>query len=429
MRQNKRLWFKLALALFITATVSDPSRAEEVVTLKRALTIALDRNPVLSAAQFSVASAQARVTQAVSAYLPQWNATGEYLYHRDETDLSSDDDNDTYAAGFSISQLVYDFGRTSNQIHNSRYQLNSSQSDLESVRIALIRDVKTVYFEVLKRQRLLEVSEEALQVKQRHLQQALALYQQGMRPKIDVTRSEAEVSQAELLMVQARYALQKARIALETRLGGPPVSGKYALAEVDRMLEMPEKLESLLVLAFKARPDMSNYQAQIQAAEATLLSVKRASWPSFNANGAYRFAGTDFPLNERWEAGLALKWELFTGFKRSGQISESEAGVRRLQSLLENRKLEATEEVTQAYLQVHEAIEAIRTAQTALRQAKENLDLAEGRYRAGVSNAIELSDAQVLYTQARSLLVQAVYDHLKAWAGLEFAVGGDLEKI
>ncbi|OGP61487.1 MAG: hypothetical protein A2V65_06200 [Deltaproteobacteria bacterium RBG_13_49_15] len=428
MRQNKHLWFKLALALFTTAIVSGQSGAEEVITIERALTLALDRNPVLSAAQSGVASAQARVTQAVSAYLPQWNATGEYTYYRDETDPSSDDDNDTYATGFSISQLVYDFGRTSNQIHNSRYELNSSQSELESVRIALIRDVKTAYFEVLKSQRLLEVSEEALQVKQRHLQQALALYQQGMRPKIDVTRSEAEVSQAELLMVQARYALQKARIALETRLGGPPVSGKYALAEVDRMLEIPEKLESLLVLAFKARPDLSNYHAQIQGAEATLLSVKRASWPSFNANGAYRFAGTDFPLNERWEAGLALKWELFTGFRRSGQISEFKAGVRQLQSLFENRKLEATEEVTQAYLQVHEAIEAIRTAQTALRQAKENLDLAEGRYRAGVSNAVELSDAQVLYTQARSLLVQAVYNHLKAWAGLEFAVGGDLEK-
>jgi outer membrane protein TolC len=82
------------------------------------------------------------------------------------------------------------------------------------------------------------------------------------------------------------------------------------------------------------------------------------------------------------------------------------------------------EEVTQAYLTVNEAEETIKTAETAFRQAKENLDMAEGRYKTGVSDSIELSDAQVLYTESRSSLVQAMYEHHKALAGLEFAVGG-----
>ena len=90
----------------------------------------------------------------------------------------------------------------------------------------------------------------------------------------------------------------------------------------------------------------------------------------------------------------------------------------------ENQVLSVIEEVTRAYLAVHEAEEAIYTAETALRQARENLDMAEGRYRAGVSDSIELSDAQVLYTESKSSLVQAVYEHHKALAGLEFAVGG-----
>ena len=84
------------------------------------------------------------------------------------------------------------------------------------------------------------------------------------------------------------------------------------------------------------------------------------------------------------------------------------------------------EEVTQAYLTVNEAVEAIKTSETAFRQAKENLDMAEERYKTRVSDSIELSDAQVLYTELRSSLVQAMDEHHKAQAGLGFAVGGRL---
>jgi outer membrane protein len=64
----------------------------------------------------------------------------------------------------------------------------------------------------------------------------------------------------------------------------------------------------------------------------------------------------------------------------------------------------------------------------ALRQAKENLAMAEGRYNAGVSDAIEFSDAQVLYTESRSALVQSIYTQYKAFAQLAYAVGGDINR-
>jgi outer membrane protein len=66
----------------------------------------------------------------------------------------------------------------------------------------------------------------------------------------------------------------------------------------------------------------------------------------------------------------------------------------------------------------------VRNSGVSSRQAKENLNMAEGRYKTGVSDSTELSDAQVLYTESRSSLVQAMYEHHRALAGLEFAVGG-----
>ncbi|MEW5909584.1 MAG: TolC family protein [Thermodesulfobacteriota bacterium] len=432
MRELNPVRMEVILAIVFWMILPFSTRAEEVITLEKALETALARNPVLKAAESDVAASRARVTQATSAYYPQVNATGGYSYRHNETESALPNGSgrkEEYSGGLLVSQLLYDFSRTSGLLKSSRQSLIADRYDLDAVRNTLIRDVKIRYVEALKRQQLEDVSRKALNVRIEHLELARALYRQGMRPKIDVIRSEAEVSQAELSLVQARYALQQARVGLETVLGGSPAQGKYLLAETGPILQTPAGLDSLLSLAYRRRPELFNYEARIRAAEETRNSIGRSSWPNLNADGAYLYSGTEFPLDDRWEAGVSLKWELFTGFRRTGRIHEAEAEIRGLQALMENRKLQVAEEVTQAYLQVYEAREALKTAQTGLKQAKETLDLSEGRYRAGVGNAIEISDAQILHTQAQNSLVQAVYDHLKAWAELEYAIGEDLSKL
>ena len=122
---------------------------------------------------------------------------------------------------------------------------------------------------------------------------------------------------------------------------------------------------------------------------------------------------------------MELSWDIFTGYKRTGQESEARAEIKRLKSLVDEERLVVTQEVTQAYLGLKEAQESIKTAEVGVRQAKENLEMARGRYKEGESNAIEFNDAQISYTKARSSLVQATYAFCKAWAELEYAMGGD----
>jgi outer membrane protein TolC len=298
---------------------------------------------------------------------------------------------------------------------------------LEISEKTLIRDVKQAYYEILKNQQLVEVGQENVALRKQQLAQANALYNEGMRPRIDVTRAEVQISQAELTLLNDRYSLRRSIIALETLLGGPPVAGTYSLAEENPTVPIPAALEPLVDLAFQSRPELSALDAQLKAAQAGIKAAKRSTYPDLSANGAYHKTGETFPLeDDRWQVGLSLTWPLFTGFRRTGQVSESQADVNRIVAQLTNRKLAVIEEVTRAFLLVQATREAINTSEIALRQAKENLAMAEGRYKTGVSDAIELSDAQVLYTESRSALVQAIYEQYKAFAGLEFAVGGRL---
>jgi len=440
MRNGFKYSICTGLIFFIAILVNTvQSPASEPITLDNAVTIALGKNPFLSASRSQVDAARARNTQAAASYLPQVNATGEYNHIWSDADNSSDqamgsltnnvsrnteDDYNNYSANLTVTQLVYDFGRTPAQIGKSRHGFDSSRNNFEAEKKNLVRDVKDAYFEALKKQALLDVSKESFQLRKRHLEQAIALYKEGMRPRIDMTRSEVEVSQARLKLVTAKYDLQKAMITLERLLGGPPVSGEYSLVKEDQVSKTSGNLSMLVKLAMKKRSELSSLESQIKASETGMLSVKRSSWPSLNAKGSYQSSGNDFPLNNNWKAGLFLKWELFTGFRQSGQLNESRAETNRLKALLDYRKLIVTEEVTQTFLKVHETKEAINAAEIALRQAKENLALAQGLYESGESDAVEFSDAQVLYTESKSYLIQVVYNHQKAWAGLEYALGG-----
>jgi outer membrane protein len=121
--------------------------------------------------------------------------------------------------------------------------------------------------------------------------------------------------------------------------------------------------------------------------------------------------------------GVNLSWPLFTGFRTQGKIAESRAEIDKLKARLRQSELQIFNEVSVAYLGLNTTIEAIGTSEFAVKQAQENMDLADGRYRNGVGNAIEYSDAELALTQARSNLVQASYQYHQQMAELDHAVG------
>lgn len=220
----KQISTSLIVSFLTVITASVNIYAADVVTLEKAIAIALKKNPSLVASQSDVDAAQARVTQAASSYYPQVNASAGYDHSRTDVNsgLGKSSNLDNYSAGFSISQYVYDFGKTPAQVKKSGQNLESTKNNLKTTEKTLVRDVKQSYFEALKNQQLVNVRQEALDVRKKHLEQSRALYREGMRPKIDTTRGEVEVSQAQLRLVVARYGLQRSMIALEKLLGGPP---------------------------------------------------------------------------------------------------------------------------------------------------------------------------------------------------------------
>lgn len=418
----------ISIVLMIVGTIS-AGAGDNVLTLDTIVETAIRKNPGITYTQQEVEAARARVMQATSAYLPQVSAVTDYSrLNTWKTNVFTGNDfrgqYDYYRVGISVSQYLYDFGQTSGKVDSSRYALSASEQNVVKTVADTVRDTKKVYFEVLKRQNLVKVSQESIRIQEEHLNQARAFYQAGIRPKIDVTKSETEYANSRLTLIRTEYALNSSRFDLETLLGGPPAPGPYQLADVPIMTTAElSNLQTLIQEANERRPEISGIKDQIKAGQAMLSSSEGSRWPTISANAGSSWENREFPLEDYWQVGLSLSWPLFTGFRTQGKIAEYRAEIDKLLAKLKQTELLILNEVSVAFLGLNTAIEAIGTSEQAVKQAQENLDLADGRYRNGVGNAIEYSDAELALTQAKSNLVQAAYQYYQQTAELDHAVG------
>ncbi len=424
----------LLALLLASCGAASPARAAEpedaaVLSLEQVVQTALKRNPGLAASQEDVAVSEAQLTQTSSAYWPQLSAQSGYSrqwYENARSALSQggvQGQYNNYQGGLTVSQYLYDFGQTSGRVEKGRQTLESSRQGLAKTRFDLVRDVKNAYYEVLKQEELVGVYQESLRVQKEHLRQAQAFYKAGVKARLDVTNSELAVANTDLQLLQAQLSLDTARVSLESILGGPPAPGPYRLARLPEARVELAAPEQLVRDALKLRPEVASLQAQLRAAQAQLQTAQGGYWPSLNANASWGYQNTDWPLQEGWLAGASLSWPLFNGLRTQGAVSEAKAGIRKIEAQIAQIELGVRQDVTVAVLRVRQTGQTTETARLALRQARENMALADSRWKVGAGSYIEYSDAQNLLTQAKGNLVQATYLRWQALADLERALG------
>jgi len=419
-----------AVAMVVHGAIAESTQPAK--TLAECLTIAEQQHPSLKAASASVDAGRARVWQAVSNYLPQVNAN--YNATRQKTNPITSAfgvgavESRTYnlfTAGGSLTQVLFDFGRTLDSIRAAQASEQALQADLSTQRETVILNVKQGYFNVLATQRLLAVADETVRQNQKHLEQAQARFNVGLAAKFDVTQAQVQVANAELNQVTARNNVAVARETLRNALG---LTGPLDFDVVDTfdVHQVSITEEEALAAAYGNRPEIQSLRAQQQAAANQITALKKDYLPSVQGNADYKFLGTDSPSKDLWDVMANINLNLFNGGLTTAQIGEQKANLSNLKFSEEVLRQSVALEVRQAVLNLQQAAESIRVSKKALQQARENLDLAEGRYKTGVGNIIELTDAQASLTTGEANHVQALYNYKTTVAALEKATARQL---
>lgn len=422
------------LILCLILTISCKARAEEIIqkdellNLERCIEIAVKIHPDISAALYTVDANKSRVGQAKANYYPQLNSA--YNYSRispittPEKKVSSGAGNafSQYASDITLSQDVFDFGKTNTQVNIQKLNLDSSRSDLENMIELIILNVKASYYGLLKAQRNRDVGEETVKQYQQHLDQAKGFYKVGTKPKFDVTKAEVDLSNARLSLIQLKNAFQIAKVNLNNAMGVPDAP-QYTVEDNLSFQKYEATLEDSIEKAYKNRPDLQSIIAKKKAAEEFIALSKKGYYPILTGNAAYNWLGEEYPMGHGWNAGVGVSFPIFSGFLTKYQVDESTANFYVLQNNEESLKQTIYLEVQQSFLTLRAAEEAIPTAELVVKQAEENRDIANGRYAVGVGNPLEVTDAEVALSNAKTNYNQALYVYKIAIASLEKAVG------
>ena len=404
----------------------------EILTLEKAVELAVSNHPNLRVSSGNQAINEALVGQAQSGLYPQVQAQTGYQRQtanatRNFTGSPFPRNNTGNAFGYyqnsvSLNQLLYDFGTIKSQVDTAQFNLKAANSDAETALQTVVVNVQQAYFGLQQTQRLLTVSEEALLQFQKHLDLAKGRFKAGVAPKIDVTTAEVDLSNAQLNLITAKNNLSVARVTLNNAMGIPSAH-PYRVLEPEVLESYKVALDEAVARAMQLRPEMISQRAQERSAEAAIKAAQGGYLPTVTSSAAYSYSGTDFPLVYNWNVNGTVNIPIFSGFLTQQQVAQARANLLKTKANGEVLKQNILLEVNQALLNLEAAQERLRVTAVTVTQAKERLALVEGRYRAGLSNAIEVTDAEVALVNAQVNDVVAMSNYQAAKAQLDRAMG------
>jgi len=409
----------------VTTTGGDVNQAR-VMTLNQCIDTALKNNPSIRASMFGVEVNQSRVGEARSGYYPQLSASGSYARVHPQPNtvvFNTAAEFDQYLAGFTLNQTILDFGKTSQQVDISKYNLESSRSDLNTTQDTIILSVKQAYYGVLQARRNRDVAADVLKQFQLHLDQAKGFYDVGTKARIDVIKAEVDLSNAKLSLINAENALKIAWVTLSNVMGTTDAP-EYAIEDNLSFQKYAITSEEAMARAFENRSDLKSIVAKRQSAEANISFAQTGYYPVLSGFANYNWAGeSTSTLAHYWNYGVQLTVPLFSGFLTQQQTAEAKSNVYILKANEDTLRQQIVLDVRQAYLNLQAAEASIATAELAAAQSKENLDLANGRYTAGVGSPIEVSDAFATYVTAQASYTSALSNYKIAQATIEKSMG------
>ena len=401
----------------------------KLLTIEDAVRIGLENHPRIRSAEERIGAQQAVLGQQMSAYYPTISLSNQYRTSQSSTNGGNDHATDSFSSQAIFNMTLYNFGKREGNVQAARETLDATKQDYETTNQDIILAIKQAYYVYLGAQALVNVRKDTVRNRDLLVRQARGFYEVGTRARIDVARAEANLYTAQADLIAAENAVKIAWVTLRNAMGSPRLP-EQPVAEDSPEVEFSMNLAGARNIAFDARTELKSFDAQRRASDQLIATARRGHLPDiiFDASYGRRHvsdqAGLNtFPLQPTWSVQLSLNIPIFDGFRTTNRVEETLHNYYNVKAQEEDRRQQIALEVEQSYLRVVETQERIKATESAAKAAKENLDLAQGRYQVGVGSIIEVTDAENIYTDAQTTYIRAIYDYKIADAQLARAMG------
>jgi outer membrane protein len=328
------------------------------------------------------------------------------------------------AGGFSLLQMVTDFGRTRDLVRSARLTAQAAGQNAADIREQILRNVDQAYFSVQATESVLQTAQAILNYRNLSLKQLTALAESQLRSTVDVQFAAVLVSEAQLAVYRANSDVQAARAQLTAAMGDEN-DPDYALGD-EALPPPPENDVSVYINeAFTTRPDLKALNLRAQSAQQYALSEKKLNYPTINLLGtAGDVPEHDSTLKDQYgAAGVNINIPVLNGGRYSSQYAEAKLQAAAVGRDVEELRVIIARDVRTVWAQTKDAYLQIDVAQRLVAQSTEALRLAQARYDSGLGSIVELNEAQLNQTSALITAASAKYEYMTENATLQYTLG------
>ncbi len=421
------------------------------VTLQRTVDFALKNNPLIREALYDIQRTRGQYLEVRSEALPTVSATGTYRQESKElleqssrnlsglgsfgassSDFNREGDK-SWRFAIETRQLLYSGGQVKSAITIARNTTDAVHLALRDTVESVIAKVRQQFYAVLLNRELIHVAEESITLLEEELKDQKNRFDAGTVPKFNVLRAEVELANAKPELIRAKnnhllalLDLAKTSGVAQPKNARPPFDAHGEL----RMVEHGWSVEKALASA-KSRRALLKVQERNVRNETEQVSIARAGdKPRLEANAGYELRNsrlTDDISKEvnGWYFGLQGSWNLFDAGATEGRVIQAQAKLGTARVRQQDALQQVELEVHRAFARLREAKELIASQLKTVEQADEALRLAKERLAAGAGTQLDVLDARVALTRARTTELQARYDYNVALAEFDRATGAD----
>ena len=422
-----------------------PGVAEDPMSLKDAVRLALDKNKSVEASLAAQRAAESRIAEARGGSLPKvnysesWTRSDNPVFvfsslltqHQFEEQnfqlgpLNRPDFLNNFQSLVTADQMLYDAGQTKQAVRSAELTKDMTSEQGRQTKIEVIAGVIRSYYDALLSAEQLNVTGQAMRSAEADAKRAQAVRSSGMSTDVDVLSIKVHLAAVHEQQIRREADLDVASAALNDALG-LPLDTPHSLTTALTPLKLPGGLlADYEKNALSQRPEARQLKLRTSLAENQAATSRSSFLPQVGVHAAFEADRQRFydRGGANWLVSIGLRWNLFNGFSDKARIEESKSALRQSQAEQERAGSAIRLQVRRAYADLRAAAQRIDVAKASVAEAEESLRITQNRYETGLSNVTDLLRTETAVLEARTRHLAAIHDQRIAAAMLELAAG------
>jgi outer membrane protein len=427
----KRSALKHTLAVIATLVCFSPSRAQaptnspaapaaprNPLTLAQAEALALRNNPQVTIGKLRALVARQYVRETRSALLPTAYLSLTGVDSRVGSRVAAGGLNNPVifpraATGATVSQLITDFGRSTDLLSSSELQAKAEDQNAAATTADVTLAVDRAFYNSLDTRELVKVAQGTIDARQILVDKVQALANAKLRSDLDLSFAKVDLARAKLLLLEAQNNYQSSLAVLSAILGYPDEQS-FDLVEPEQALAAPAPdTQPLILQALRQRPEVASLQYQVESAQKNSAAEHDLWRPTVGALGVVGIAPVRDPAIPNWygAVGVNINIPVFNGFLYNARAKTADLQTEVTRQKLSDLRNNIARDVRMSWQDTNRAYERLGVTRQLREQAGLALDLAQTRYNLGLSSIVEFSQAELAKTEADIADTDANYQY------------------